>query len=390
MRNRSFESGPIQAARSHIRQTDDRTLAEQVELALIPAPSFAEEARGRHMAELMTKGGLTDVRTDGVGNVLGERQGTNGLSPLIVSAHLDTVFPDGTELTVTREGERLRGPGISDDARGLAALLALARALDASGIRTRSPLLFVATVGEEGLGDLRGVKRLFSRDGEGQGAGGFISLDGAGIDRLIVRGLGSRRFRLTLSGPGGHSWTDWGTANPIHALGAIVQRLTAMPLPDAPRTTLTVARWGGGKSINSIPEAAWIEVDTRCESDTTLEDLEAEIRAVVNEQAQAIGGALSVEIEPIGSRPGGATDSSTPLVQAAIEATRALGREPILSVSSTDANIPMSLGIPAITVGAGGEAGETHTLHEWYRNNGGADGIVRALYLVLLAAGLDG
>jgi acetylornithine deacetylase/succinyl-diaminopimelate desuccinylase-like protein len=383
-------SASVAAARNHIHETDQRTLAEQVELTLIPAPSFAEEARGRRLAELMSEGGLGAIRTDGVGNVLGERPGTGHALPLIVSAHLDTVFPADTELSVTREGELLRGPGISDDARGLAALLAVARAFDVAGIRTRSSLLFVATVGEEGMGDLRGVKHLFGHEGEGRRAGGFISLDGAGIDRVIVRGLGSRRFRLTLRGPGGHSWTDWGTANPIHTLGEVVQRLTALPLPEIPRTTLTVARWGGGKSINAIPEAAWVEVDTRSESDDELQLLEEEIRTVVNDQAEAMGGGLAVEVEPIGSRPGGKTEADAPLVQAAIEATHALGREPLLTVSSTDANIPMSLGIPAITLGAGGEAGETHTVHEWYRNTGGADGVLRALYLLLLAAGFDG
>ena len=377
----------VQSARERISSTDERTLTEQAELAAIPAPSFAEEARGLRMAELMAQSGLVRVRSDEVGNILAERPGTEDGPPLVVSAHLDTVFPADTPISISRQGDLFRGPGISDDARGLAVVLAMARALEKGQIRTRSPLLFVATVCEEGVGDLRGVKHLFRTGGEGSAAKGFISVDGAGTDRLVVRGLGSRRFRLTLRGPGGHSWTDWGKPNPIHGLSRVVDHITRMGLATDPRTTLTVARWGGGTSINAIPQEAWIEVDTRSESPGELDALDREIRSALQEHARGAAGPLSFEIESIGSRPGGSTAGNDPLVSAAMAATRALGREPVLSVSSTDANIPMSLGIPAITVGGGGEAGETHTTNEWYRNTNGSDGVTRALYLVLLAAG---
>jgi len=241
------------------------------------------------------------------------------------------------------------------------------------------------------------VKHLFGADGAALGARGFISLDGAGLDRVVTRGLGSRRFRITIRGPGGHSWVDWGTANPIHAITHLGQRLTDLSLSSDPVSTLTIARVGGGKSINAIPQEAWLEIDTRCEDNGRLAELERRVRTCVADLAteSEAGGsdgpheALTFELETIGDRPGGRTPSETPLVQAALESTRALEREPVLATSSTDANIPMSLGIPAITLGCGGEAGQAHTTDEWYRNVEGSDGVTRALYTVLLSAGVS-
>ena len=341
------------------------------------------------MAELMAEAGLDQVRGDETGNVLANLPGSGGGAPLVISAHLDTVFPAEVDVTVSREGLLLRGPGISDNARGLAVLLAVARCLREGGIRCTTPVLFAATVGEEGLGNLRGVKHLF-HEGEGRRAAGFISVDGAGLERLVVRALGSRRFRITAHGPGGHSWIDWGLVNPIHALGEAVSRLTELDLPANPTTTLTVARWGGGKSINAIPQDAWIEVDTRSESDDHLADLERRIRDAIRSAcaaADGTGGPLNMTIDVLGHRPGGRTPSDAPLLRAAVAATRHLGAEPLLTASSTDANVPMSLGIPAVTVGGGGEAGQAHTTEEWYRNVRGVEGVQRALYTVLLAAG---
>ena len=215
----------VAAAEDHLRADDERTLATQIELSEIAAPPFQEQARGQRMAGLMREAGLSTVRTDEVGNVLGwwaprEDATASPASAFVLSAHLDTVFPEGTDVAVTRKGDVLRGPGISDDARGLATLLTLARALDGARVRAMArPLLFVATVGEEGVGDLRGVKHLFGEHGAARGAAGFVSLDGAGLDRIVARGLGSRRFRIEAVGPGGHSWVDWGAPNPIHALG---------------------------------------------------------------------------------------------------------------------------------------------------------------------------
>jgi len=384
-------------AQESIETTDERTLDDQIELSEIPAPPFGESIRARRMAELMADAGLESPTPDSVGNVVAVRTGASAQPPLVISAHLDTVFPADTDVSVTREGNLLRGPGISDDARGLATLLSLARALEHASILTEAPLLFAATVGEEGLGDLRGVKHLFGPEGAACRAGGFISLDGAGLDRVVTRGLGSRRFRITVQGPGGHSWVDWGIANPIHAITDLGKQLTSLSLSVEPVSTLTIARIGGGKSINAIPQEAWIEIDTRCEDNERLADLERRVRASVadvaadTESGERHGheGGLTLEVTTIGTRPGGSTAIETPLVQAALSSTRALEREPTMATSSTDANIPMSLGIPAITLGCGGEAGQAHTTDEWYRNVGGTDGVTRALYTVLLGAGVS-
>lgn len=386
----------VRALVQALREGDSATLDTQVELTEIPAPPFGEEKRAERVAVLFAEAGLDAVEIDDTGNVSGWRPGTSAGPPLVVTAHLDTVFPAETDVTVSREGSLLRGPGISDDGRGLAALVALARVLGASPLRTRIPIRFVATVGEEGLGDLRGVKGLFGVGAHGTPsapdavASAFISLDGAGLERIVSQGLGSRRFRITVRGQGGHSWVDWGMANPAHALVALGSRLSALELPSDPKTTLTIARLGGGKSINAIPQACWLEIDCRSAQGDILENLVARVREAVEGEASASDD-LDYEVETIGDRPGGATDELHPLVQAAMAATRMVGEEPQLALSSTDANVPMACGVPAITVGCGGEAGKAHTTDEWYRNTKGPDGIVRALYVILAVAGvLDG
>jgi acetylornithine deacetylase/succinyl-diaminopimelate desuccinylase-like protein len=380
--------------RSDVRRATDALVAEdattvevQIELSEIPAPPFGETARAARVSELMHDAGLREIRTDEVGNVLGSLRGSEDLPPFVISAHLDTIFPAGTDVSVQREGDILRGPGISDDARGLATLLSLARVVHREAIPTRRPIIFAATVGEEGIGDLRGVKHLFGASGACREAEGFVSLDGAGLDRIVVDGLGSKRYRITLSGPGGHSWVDWGSPNPVHALFELGRRLNRLELSHAPKGTLTVARIGGGKSINAIPQEAWLEIDTRCADESPLTDLERQIRAEVD-RAVAESEGLDGTVQVVGARPAGATDRESPLVRAAVEATRAVGRRPVLALSSTDANVPMSLGIPAVAIGCGGLAGLAHTTDEWYRNVGGSDGVVRALYTMLLAAGI--
>ena len=383
----------VRRAESSVLAGDATTVAQQVLLTRIPAPPFGEEVRGRRMAELMAGAGIEDVTVDGTGNVLGHVRGLEAGAPVVISAHLDTIFTADTPITVREEGSRLLGPGISDDGRGLAVLLAVARTLHKTGIRLRSPVLFAATVGEEGPGNLRGVRHLFGPDGSGAGAAAFVSVDGAGLDRIVTRGVGSRRFRITVRGPGGHSWVDWGLANPIHALGATVGRLAALELPTDPLGTLTVARWGGGTSINAIPQEAWAEVDARSESEESLTRVEEALRATVESSvSEAAGGAargrLSVKVDVLGVRPGGTTPIDSDVVRAAVAATRAVGVEPTLSCSSTDANVPMAAGIPAVTMGGGGEAGLAHTTDEWYRNRKGPEGVLRALYLLLLVAGL--
>jgi acetylornithine deacetylase/succinyl-diaminopimelate desuccinylase-like protein len=377
-------------------ESDAETVADQVALAEIPAPSFQETLRGARMAELLAAAGCEAPATDAVGNVMA-RMGPADGRPLVLSAHLDTVFPAEIDVSVSRRDDRLEGPGISDDARGLAALVAVARSLHRAGVRPASPILFAATVCEEGAGDLRGVRHLFREAGPGAAARAFVSLDGAGLSRIVARGLGSRRLRATVRGPGGHSWTDWGTPNPMHALGEAVGAIANLPLSADPSVTATVARWGGGTSINAIPAEAWVEMDMRSESPELLEDVEARARealraAVARTSAAAAAGRapLALEIKTIGDRPAGRTAPDTELVRAAVAATRTLGVDPELISSSTDANVPMSVGVPAVTLGAGGEAGGAHTLDEWYRNDGGSDGVVRALLTALLLAGVEG
>jgi acetylornithine deacetylase/succinyl-diaminopimelate desuccinylase-like protein len=338
--------------------------------------------------------GVERVRGDEVGNVIGEIPGRprgDSRAPLVVSAHLDTVFPSGTDVRPRISDGVIRGPGIADDGRGLAALLALGRVLTELPVELPFPLLLVATVGEEGIGNLRGVRHLFREGGPARKSDGFISLDGVGLDRVISRSVGSTRFRITLRGPGGHSWTDWGLPNPIHALGRIVTTLEDLPLPRTPRTTATVARWAGGKSINAIPQEAWVEVDLRSEGADPLLEMEESLlqrcEEIVKGAAPPRGESdegLSMEISEIGRRPAGVTPDDAPLVRAAVRATHVLGVEPTLAASSTDSNIPMSLGIPAITLGAGGRAGGIHTLDEWYSNWKGPEGILRALLTLLL------
>jgi len=377
-----------------LEELDPWVLETQVALTAIPAPPFGEGPRGQRVAELMGAVGLEAVRVDEVGNVLGEIPGGRGAgshAPFIVSAHLDTVFPAGTDVEPRISDGVIRGPGIADDGRGLAALLALGKVVRQMEIGFPFPVLFAATVGEEGIGNLRGVRHLFRGGGPGRKSQGFISLDGVGLDRIITRGVGSTRLRITLRGPGGHSWTDWGLPNPIHALGRIVTAMEDLPLPSVPRTTATAARWAGGKSINAIPQEAWVEVDLRSEGAEPLLELEDALLRRCHDVLNAVSGGstepegkLGMEVSEIGRRPAGATPEGAPLVRAAERATRHLGVDPALSASSTDANVPMSLGIPAITLGAGGRAGGIHTLDEWYSNWKGPEGILRALLTLLL------
>jgi tripeptide aminopeptidase len=385
-----LEREDVARARTLIYQEDPRTLRQQRELTEIAAPPFGEGPRSVRMAQLMSDAGLERTTRDQLGNVVGW-WGPTGGAPLVVSAHLDTIFPAGTDVRVREDGDRLLGPGISDDGRGLAALLTLARALAHAHPALPRPVLFAATVGEEGEGDLRGVRHLFRPGGPAEKAAAFISLDGAGLSRIVTGGLGSRRFRITVSGPGGHSWVDWGTPNPIHALGRAVSGFTQLALAQEPRTTLSVGRWSGGTSVNSIPQDAWVELEVRSQAVTELDRLDARIRqcadeaiAHVNQSANGRGRAQLV-VDVIGDRPAGGTDADQLLVRAAVAATHAVGASPELAVSSTDANIPMALGIPAVTMGAGGEAGLAHTPGEWYRNDGGPEGILRALLTVLRA-----
>src|SRR6184192_40138 len=402
----------IRAARHHIERTDEVTLARQAALSAIPAPTGAEGRRAAHLAELFREVGLSDVSIDHAGNVQGwfARNGETSAGPVVLAAHLDTVFGAEVDVAVERRGQRLEGPGISDNARGLAALVAVAEALVAARVPIARPLLFAATVGEEGSGDLRGVKYLFDgRDGVGaQHAAplrrratqyaapvAFIALDGAGLERVVHRALGSKRYRVTFRGPGGHSWAAFGVANPANAVGRATALLADLPTLNAPRTTCAVVRLGGGTGLNSIPQEAWLDLDLRSEDPKALAQLDVTVgaaldRALDDENRRRAPGTppLRLERQPVGDRPSGVTPRTHPLVQAAVAANRVLGRDAELASASTDANVPIALGIPAIALGAGGKAGDAHLATEWYENTEGALGIVRALLVTAAMAGL--
>jgi len=391
----------IRAARHHIERTDEVTLARQSALSAIPSPTGAEGPRGARVAELFREVGLSDVGVDQAGNVHGwfggeGGRGTgDGSAPVVLAAHLDTVFGAEVNVRVERRGHRLEGPGISDNARGLAALVAVAEALVVGRVPLGRPVLFAATVGEEGSGDLRGVKHLLNGNHEVKPVA-FIALDGAGLERVIHRALGSRRYHVTFRGPGGHSWAAFGVANPANAVGRAVALLADLPAHHAPRTTCAVVRLGGGTGLNSIPQEAWLDVDLRSEDPRALAQLDVTVRAALDraaddENRHRTPGTPAVRVEPqlLGDRPCGITPRAHPLVQAAIAANRALGRDAELTSASTDANVPIALGIPAIALGAGGRAGDAHLATEWYENVEGALGIVRALLVTAAMAQPD-
>jgi acetylornithine deacetylase/succinyl-diaminopimelate desuccinylase-like protein len=379
-------------ARARLSARDDAILRTQVAVSEIAAPTGDEGRRGNWVAHRFKKLGLQGVHADAAGNVIGWRGTESSLAPVVVCAHLDTVFPVDVSLRVRREGPLFVGPGIGDNGRGIAAMLALAEEIDGQRIKPARPIQFVATTGEEGAGDLRGVKHLFD---EGADAAAVIALDGAGDDRVVNRALGSRRFRISFRGAGGHSWAAYGLPNAVHAAAIATAHISAMGLPRYPRTTLSVCRIGGGLSVNSIPEGAWIEVDLRSSSQSVIGRADQEIRALVRAAVDVENGRrahgttpLTSSVEVIGERPCGETFSDHPLVSLAMEATRCIGRDPELVTASTDANVPISRGIPAIAIGAGGRGGEAHTPSEWFDNSDGPLGIARALTIVMGAAAI--
>lgn len=361
-----------------VRQLDadyERTVADIVTLTEIPAPPFKEDKRARAYLEMLRAVGLSDVEMDAEGNVMGVRAGTatKGKGPFVViAAHLDTVFPEGTDVKVKREGTKLSAPGIGDDTRSLAVLLAYVRALDAAGIKTRSDILFVGNVGEEGPGDLRGVKHLFNKGKYKGRISAFFSMDGSDPSRVVDRGVGSKRYRVTFNGPGGHSYGAFGVVNPMTAMGQSVVDLYKIAPPTSPKTTYSASVVGGGTSVNSIPNAIFLEIDLRSESAGELAKLDKSLIAILDKAAAGENaarstqpGAITYEAKVIGERPAGATDPKAGIVTATAAAIAALGFKAEHEASSTDANLPMSLGIPAVTIGAGGKGGRAHALDEW-------------------------
>jgi acetylornithine deacetylase/succinyl-diaminopimelate desuccinylase-like protein len=324
------------------------------------------------------------------------RRGRETHPLIIISAHLDTVFPPGTDFMVRREGEILRAPGVSDDGCGLAALVAIAEAMNECRIETDGSILFVATVGEEGEGNLRGARHLLTESEWARQADAFISLDGPGLERITHRALGSRRWRVRVRGAGGHSWGDFGAANPVHALGRAIARLAAYSAPTNPRTTYNVGRIEGGASVNVIASEAAMDVDLRSEEANELNRLDSFFRRAVAESVEdenrarrAGASKVTVETEMLGDRPSGETSPDSLIVRLAEEATKICGcNRPYLDCASTDSNIAIALRIPAITIGAGGASGNTHTLSEWYDPRSRADGLRRALIIMLGMSGL--
>ena len=395
---RVISSPKFKAAQAFIDKDHDRFVQEIIQLTEIPAPPFKEQMRGRAYLEMLRQHGLTNVEMDAEGNVMGIRKGL-GTGPLVaIAAHLDTVFPEGTNVKVKRMGTMLSAPGVGDDSRGLAVLLAMLRAMDNAKIQTASDILFVGDVGEEGPGDLRGMKYLFQTGPYKDKIKMFVSLDPAGPGNDITNGaVGSKRYRVTFKGPGGHSYGAFGIVNPAFALGNAISKFVRVTVPFTPRTTFNVGLIGGGTSVNSIPYEAWMEVDLRSESSDELKKLEDAFIRIMREAADdensvrsTAQGRIEVETKLIGDRPSGAISITAPIVQTAAAVMKALGMTPVYSNSSTDANIPISMGIPAITLDSGGRGGRPHALDEWIdvEKTASVKGTSIALGILLSLAGM--
>ena len=378
-----------------IKADDDRAFAEQKHITEIPAPPYKEKLRAEYYQKRMQELGFKDASIDSEGNVIALRKGTGGGRPkLVVSAHLDTVFPEGTDVTVKEKDGAILAPGIGDDSRGLAALLSLIKAMNANEISTVGDILFVGTVGEEELGNLRGVKALFRDHTD---IDGFISIDGLGITRVVNRATGSHRYEFIFRGPGGHSFQEFGLPSAIHAMGRAIAKISDLQTPSDPKTTFTVGTVNGGTSVNAIAAEARMAVDMRSDSTDELLKLEARLldlvkQAVVEENARWKTDKLAIEIKLIGDRPAGIVAMDSPIVQATQRAVSVVTRAPRVTFagSSTDSNIAMSLGIPAVTIGGGGEGGNWHSRNEWYKPVEAWYGPQNALLTVLMLTGLDG
>ena len=379
----------VRNAQQFIDTDHDRIVREIIAINEIPAPPFKEADRARAFAQMLRESGLANVEIDPEGNVLGLRKGT-GSGPLVaVAAHLDTVFPEGTDVRVRREGNRLLGPGVGDNSRSLAVMLAIVRALESANVQTTGDILFVGDVGEEGPGDLRGMRYLFQKGRYKDRIRMFISIDGAGNGSDIVNGaLGSRRYRVTFRGPGGHSYGAFGLVNPTYALAKAMDRLSKVSVPSTPRTTYNVGVIGGGTSVNSIPNEVWMDVDLRSESPQQLNKLAEEFikqaRAAADDENKARStnqGRIEVDAKVIGERPSGITPADSPIARLAAAAVSKFGLLPTFSVGSTDANIPISLGVPALTIDSGGSGGRAHALDEWVNVEKGSS--VRGINLVM-------
>ncbi len=389
----------VRSAMEWFRDKETEFARWQLDLAGIPAPPFGEDARSDWLAGKFKAIGLKDVHQDSIGNVFGSRPGEQG-SSVSISAHLDTVFPAGTPLKIRQQGGKLYGPGISDNAAGVTALLAVAAAFANFDLPHASPLLFIGNVGEEGEGDLRGMRHIFADPKWKDSIRASIVLDGAGSDTVVAEALGSRRFEVIIRGPGGHSWSDFGAPNPIVVLARAIHLFSQTRVSASPKTTFNIGVIGGGTSVNSIPASASMRVDIRSTSMMEIERLELglrraieqaieeeEIRSPEKRNSTQRRSPLVSEIVAIGNRPGGELDPNARILQIARAVDAHLGNTAPIQRASTDANIPLSMGREAIAIGGGGSGGGAHTLQEWFDTAGREVGLERILLIVLALAG---
>lgn len=385
----------IQTAFQSIVAQNKRNRDDLIMLTEIAAPPFKEEKRAARYATLLKEAGADSVWIDKVGNVLALRKGKKGTGRVALDGHLDTVFPPETDVKVKIKGDTLFAPGIGDDTRGLVMVASVLRALEAANIETQSDVLFIGSVGEEGLGDLRGVKHLFSD--QSPRIDSWISVDGGSIDQLRTMGLGSYRYRITFKGPGGHSWGAFGLANPQHALGSAIHYFSKAAdkfTRTGARTSFNVGRIGGGTSVNSIAFESWMEIDMRSEIPENLDQVDALLKASVKQALdehnamKRMGPSLTADIAKIGDRPSGELPQTTPLIQRAMAAVTALGLSPKVGRGSTNSNIPIAKGIPAVTIGRGGQGGNGHSLNEWWYDDEGYKAIQLTLLTLVAEAGL--
>ena len=385
----------IKTAFDFIEKDDEQTIKNLITLTEIPAPPFKEDKRAIAFSKMIKALGIDSVWIDDVGNVLALRKGKTGNKTIALDAHLDTVFPEGTDVTVKMRGDTLYAPGINDDTKGLANLLTIIKTLNVNNIQTEHDILFVGSVGEEGLGDLRGVKHLFRKGGPQIDS--WIAVDGGQIGRVNNKGLGSHRYRVTFKGPGGHSWGAFGLANPHHALGKAISlfveradKFTSYGI----RTSYNVGVISGGTSVNSIPFESSMEIDMRSESPARLDSIDAILQGAVQEalayqnDLSRIGDKLTVVVDQIGNRPSGELSDKLPLIQRAMACTALFGKRPRMTRGSTNSNIPIAMGIPAVTIGRGGVGANAHSLDEWWINKDGHKAIQFTLLLLLSETGI--
>lgn len=384
----------VRAALEAIAAGEPETIAEQIRLTEIPAPPFLEQQRAEYYLQQMQRRGLPEAYIDAEGNVIGLYRGSGEGPLLAIAAHLDTVFPLETDLAVEQRDGRYYAPGISDDGRGLTVLLRLIETLSSSAITTRGDILFIGNVGEEGLGDLRGIKAIFR---DFPKIDGFVSIDGSGLNGITTGATGSRRFEVVFTGPGGHSFSAFGLVSAIHAMGRAIANISELETPREPKTTFTVGTVSGGTSVNSIAAHAAFELDMRSNDAGELVRLEQRVREAVQAGVAAENtrwdnnGEITVDFRLIGDRPSGSTSADSPIVQvAALAMAEAGGELQRLRISSTDSNIPMALGIPAITITGGGESGGEHSPEEWFDPRDSERGPQMALLLVLGLVGVEG